>query len=502
MINNNRLWVLPEPQLKFGYNQTLPDPRDGLTLFGPFDKGEVNNFSVGIIGTPDGIVRFKQWMQNIRKPVYHSKIDLAKPFFPGFEEVYGITFNDQYYAQVIIEPKSLEQFYKFNDSHVRVARIVDLYVDELVRYQTEEERKVDLWFVIIPDMVYQLCRPKSQVSGEGTISEGIRSSYDRNNEGLFDNDDTRKLRTAYKYEKNFHNQLKIKLLKDKILTQVIKESTIAYQEFLNKKGEPIRDLKNFQTDIIWSLTTSIYYKVGGLPWKLSGIREGVCYIGLVFKNDDRQKDRRIACCAAQMFLDSGDGQVFKGAVGPWYNLKTKEYHLSKEGAIDLLTKALISFKKQYGVPREVFIHSRTDFNDEEWGGFQEAAKEVEKVVGVKISHEKTFKLFRDSDYPVMRGTLYEKDHRVAYLWSKGFIPRIQSVLGLETPNPLLIQINRGEADIRIVSQDILALTKLNYNSCRFSDGVPVTLKFADAIGEILTAGPNEGHAVLPFKFYI
>jgi hypothetical protein len=32
--------------------------------------------------------------------------------------------------------------------------------------------------------------------------------------------------------------------------------------------------------------------------------------------------------------------------------------------------------------------------------------------------------------------------------------------------------------------DILSLTKLNYNSCRHSDGLPVTLKFADAVGEI------------------
>ena len=36
----------------------------------------------------------------------------------------------------------------------------------------------------------------------------------------------------------------------------------------------------------------------------------------------------------------------------------------------------------------------------------------------------------------------------------------------------------------------------------FADGLPVTLKFADAIGEILTAAPNLEGAPLPFKFYI
>jgi hypothetical protein len=35
----------------------------------------------------------------------------------------------------------------------------------------------------------------------------------------------------------------------------------------------------------------------------------------------------------------------------------------------------------------------------------------------------------------------------------------------------------------------LALTKLNYNACRFGDGKPITLKLADAIGEVLITRP-------------
>ena len=41
----------------------------------------------------------------------------------------------------------------------------------------------------------------------------------------------------------------------------------------------------------------------------------------------------------------------------------------------------------------------------------------------------------------------------------------------------------------VVLRDILALTKLNYNTCIYGDGVPVTLRFADAVGENLKAGP-------------
>ena len=39
-------------------------------------------------------------------------------------------------------------------------------------------------------------------------------------------------------------------------------------------------------------------------------------------------------------------------------------------------------------------------------------------------------------------------------------------------------------------RDVLALTKVNYNACDYSSGLPVTLKFADRVGEILTASPR------------
>jgi hypothetical protein len=63
-------------------------------------------------------------------------------------------------------------------------------------------------------------------------------------------------------------------------------------------------------------------------------------------------------------------------------------------------------------------------------------------------------------------------------------------------------LQRGN-DIRTVIQDIFGLTKLNYNSCSYGDGEPITLRFADMIGDILTATSiPKDISPLPFKFYI
>ncbi len=89
------------------------------------------------------------------------------------------------------------------------------------------------------------------------------------------------------------------------------------------------------------------------------------------------------------------------------------------------------------------------------------------------------------------------------MWTKGYVPRLQTYPGLEVPKPLMVQIVKGEAEIETVVADVLALTKLNYNTTDFADGDPVTLKFADRVGAILTAGPpGDNPPLLHFRHYI
>ena len=238
---------------------------------------------------------------------------------------------------------------------------------------------------------------------------------------------------------------------------------------------------------------------------MAAIRRGVCYIGLVFKRDDRNSDNRMACCAAQMFLDSGDGVVFKGAVGPWYSPQRGEFHLDTAAARSLVERAIATYRDldqrrggTGGPPAELFIHGKARF---EWDGFLEAAGSHTRTVGVQIRPAKMLKLYRDGDYPTLRGLAFLESDRKAYLWTQGFIPRIQNHPGKQVANGLLVDVRQGEADLQVVLRDIMALTKLNYNACRFSGAQPVTIRFADAVGEILTAGPVE-KPPSSFKYYI
>ncbi len=505
--NNGQVELLhiPEPRLTFGFGQKLVDVRDGITLFGPFTQDKLTGqLNVGIIGPRVQRKALKDYLEKIHKPVYNEKQELARPFFPGLEAAFGICINFNNIPEIDVPLEEIAEYLRYTDGHQRVHNLCNLYSDRLIRYGKEEEMPVNVWFVVIPDEIYLYGRPKSKIPfSEENIRLGL-SKRQRDPRQGFLFDELNQLKDAYEFEVNFHNQLKAKLLSSRIVTQIIRESTINYSE-LWKNDKKIEEERKFDTAKAWNISTTLYYKAGGLPWRLGDVREGVCYIGLVYKKLHTDEIDRNACCAAQMFLDSGDGVVFKGNIGPWYNPKTKEFHIKRVDAKDLLAQSLNAFKEKSQTdnnPKEIFIHAKTYFDDEEWEGFSAVTKGKAALVGVRICDDMAIKLFRDYTYCVPRGTVLRISASKALLWSKGFIPRLQTQLGLETPNPLDIEVARGKQDITTVCKDILALTKLNYNACIYGDGLPVTLRFADSIGEVLTAGQNIETGVLPFKHYV
>lgn len=105
----------------------------------------------------------------------------------------------------------------------------------------------------------------------------------------------------------------------------------------------------------------------------------------------------------------------------------------------------------------------------------------------------------------LRGIAILLDDRNAYLWTTGFVPPIDTYIGPETPNPLFITVlrsNKTMPDLPTVLSDIMKLTKINYNACNYNDGLPVTVRFADRVGDILTMGSSAGTEKQPLKFYI
>lgn len=508
-----RVLHLKEPELEFGHGQTTPHPKDGLFLFGPHNRPKkAKVVRLGVIGTPEGIEHFRSWAETLEKRVMvpppgkgEKKDRLHLANFPGLEEAFGISLDARECISYSIDGKAIDRATRLVNLHEAVSAVAQLYVAKAKHHKQHEEREVDLWVLVVPEMIFERCKPGAMRTGLpkeiGDFQKKQRSRsdlpllapvIDQASERIFDD------------APDFHRHIKAAFLHI-APTQILRETTLAPDKFLNKANMPTRRTQDRAT-VAWNLATGLYYKTQAEPpWKLAGIRDGVCYIGLVYKNIPNDPNDH-ACCAAQMFLSEGDGVVFRGANGPW-KTGDYEYHLDAGAAANLIDMVLESYRSKHGrPPKELFIHGQTSFNDEEWKAFEKATPSGTNVVGVRIkSTGGETKLFRDGDYPVLRGTALLLDARNAYLWSTGYVPQLDTYIGPETPNPLFITAPRSKAEtpaMETILSDIMGLTKINYNSCNFNDGLPVTVRFANMIGEVLTMGSAKGAERQPFKFYI
>ncbi|MCK9619134.1 MAG: hypothetical protein M0R47_01215 [Methylobacter sp.] len=507
MNSPNRLIYIPEPQLCFGFEQQLDFSKDGLMLFGPLDGPDrPRSLRIGLVGSPKGIERYKKWVKSINHYIPSANVDATHHTpFPGFEAIFGAKWPVEPVCTIKITEKKILENIRIKDRYQAIYNTVSLYENEIRRHLREEESSVDIWFVVVPEEVYKYGRPKSSVPTSIAQPSPILMNEKQarileTQFSLFEEDHQHA--EIYKYELNFHNQLKARLLDTKEVVQVVRETTLAPDDFVinNRQIRQIQD----PASVAWNLCTTAYFKSSGRPWRLANVREGVCYVGLVFKKDMTSKDPGNACCGAQMFLDSGDGLVFKGAMGPWYSETSKEFHLPFKDAKQLAEMIVNAYERSHGEPpKELFIHGKTKINQDEWEGFQAGVSNHTNVVSIRIRNDGLFKLYSSGTRPVARGIALLANQRKGYLWTKGYIPRLMTYPGREVPRPLSIEICYGKAELELVMEDILGLTKVNFNACVYADGEPVTLRFADQVGEILTATPM-AHELppLPFKHYI
>jgi hypothetical protein len=515
-----KLQYYPEPRLTFGFNQKTTDPRDGLILFGPHEPLSPFKVKAGIVATEDGLIAYKEFVEKINKPIFSTKTiygklkndEVARPSFPGFEAVFGIKWSPIPEIYKPLAQSFIDGFLQEKQKKKRTQSLVDLYLERIVHATNNEDAQVNIWFIVIPRNLYFKCKPGS--AGKD-LSSGTKKFLISSQQGqsslLFPGEENyvEELQRLVDTSSDFHHLLKARLIQEKITTpvQIILESTLRFRD--KYRNLPLDE--NMKAHLAWTQTTTMFYKFGNLPWKLADIRDGVCYLGLVFKKTNQILESSTVCSAAQMFLKDGDGSVFRGNIGLWQGKNEKEFHLDEPSSYDLLSMALDDYKDKWNkFPEELFIHGRAIFSDEEWNGFQRAALERKaetNLVGIVIKDTGGFKLFRDvenepSNFGVMRGMALKINQNEAYLITRGFIPRLNTATSLEIPNPLHIKITRGSANIDTVLKDVLALTKLNYNACIHGDGLPVTLRFSDTIGSILTATDNFKTEQRKFMYYI
>ena len=112
-----------------------------------------------------------------------------------------------------------------------------------------------------------------------------------------------------------------------------------------------------------------------------------------------------------------------------------------------------------------------------------------------------FRLLRRGMREPLRGTLCTIEGRDHYLFTTGYVPWWSVYPGPHIPSPLEIGAC-GDTDLRERAQEILSLTKMNWNS---ADGIgrhPISVSFARRVGTIMTEMKEDQEPNPLYRFYM
>ena len=149
--------------------------------------------------------------------------------------------------------------------------------------------------------------------------------------------------------------------------------------------------------------------------------------------------------------------------------------------------------KQYydvrkSLPSRLVIHKTSNFWEEEKNGMLEAANGVKNVDLITIEEDHPLRLFnKRCAYPVLRGTMLtppgRKEH---YLFTEGFVSVLGAYQGYRVPCPIVIKPDEHTVTpIEEIAKEVLALTKLDWNSSHFCKKIPVTIEVSRSVGGVL-----------------
>ncbi len=284
----------------------------------------------------------------------------------------------------------------------------------------------------------------------------------------------------------FHHALKAHGMAVAIPTQLIWQQTL--------EGQALED----EATRAWNFWTSVYYKGGGTPWRVVGLPTSTCYVGLAFYKDRR--DGTLRSCLAQAFSDQGEGIVLRSEPFKWTGSKSP--HLPKELCVRLIGRVLDAYRAHVGhLPSRVVVHKWQRYREDEREGFELGLSGVSSFDLLAFS-DRGIRFFRAGQHPPLRGTLVQLTPTNAILFTRGFVPYLGEYPGMRVPRPVEIVEHFGSAAISHLANEILALTKMDWNSAMFAGKEPITTAFSEDVGHILAELPAGAEPRPQYRFYM
>ena len=456
----------PEPKLRFAGGRQHVDPKTGLACYGPLSldplKRHPNRVRIGFVGTAETAEKAEQWISINARGVPG---DEKHPDFPGYAADRGfhsaLEFNSDW-TEVVTQTE-LEDLLHIHSRKLRFETALTV-IEQKFQLLDRKDLKPDYVVVTLPEV----------------LADKIFSiNYEAKGLGIIHRD--------------FRRAIKARVMRYKIPTQLMDQKTIEFRD------------PDHPAKIAWNFFTGLYFKAGGTPWGPTGLTAGTCYMGVRFYRGLGTANPAMFTSLVQAFDEHGEGLVFRGPDFEWIPEahESKTPHLKAEDAFKLVQFALDKYSlEMHQLPSRVVVHKSSRWTDEERTGVREGLRnKVSRYDLIALQKQDSVRLITASKYPPLRGTRFTVGE-LDFLYTTGFVAELGQFHGMHVPSPLLVADHLSSDTPReILTEEILTLTKMNWNAARLGGLLPITLEFARRVSDIMKEIPPDENPLPQAKFY-
>lgn len=481
----------PEPRLRFAGDTLAANPKRGISDSGPLEEFKIKPvIRLGVIGTPESIDQVASYMAQISRTVGAGLNARGKAFdpivfpdFPGMNPSAAFRVEvrlDSAYQRPIAQ-KLLEQDLRPPAAADQIKNVVARISGEL-EVLGDLDPPPDVVAIVMPPFVQDAVqhvgeemrrRPTAARTPTQVFGKAMSKLELKTKQGFFDFDFAGVEPKNDLGFWNFHHALKARAMRAAIPTQLIWERIL--------RGE---HTSQDPASVAWNLMTGLYYKAGNIPWEVDGLPFDTCFLGISFFKSGLHPDAATHTCLAQVFSGHGEGLVMKG--GNAVKKPKRAAYMDRDTAEHLVANALELYSVHHpgAHARRLVIHKTSPFMPDEIAGVEAAAGDM-RVDLVSITAGSDVRFLRSGTHPPLRGTCVKIADRETLLFTVGYVPEFRHYPGAKNPEPILLRHDRGDSTRETICREIVALTKLNWNSCAYAAKQPITTLFADAVGSIM-----------------
>lgn len=509
-LSNLQAKHLDEAPLYFRNGAMDIDPKRGLSINGPVDATEnIQTIRVGIVSDSDGIQDVGSFLEYFDDKPIRSSGD--QPFvtltFPGFAKALHsrLVLSPQFNEKILTG--EISNLTTIDNPNLRIRKIAEMYGKKLSNICDR---------VVVPDVI--ICHKPEEIDRachstrsmqltkkERESAEEIRKKVEIHKILAPLDEDTKNF-IEMSIKADFRRLLKSSSIRCGVPIQILTQGTLDILDNVIKGSSVLAVRRRMEppSTIAWNLAVALYYKANHFPWRVGNLGHDSCYIGICFYNDKTSHQKNTFASLAQVFTDTGEGMIVRGDSFHWDTVKKGQPHLTEESAENLLEKALGLYKKHHNdqPPNRIVIHKTSRYADEEARGFLTASKEVPRHDYVSLSDGRDIFLYRNGENAVLRGTFMALPGSSHLVYTCGYVHYLKSYYGPRVPRPLEILKHHGDTSGEELAIEILALTRLDWNTTRYNSYKPITLRFAEKVGDILGSIPQGEKIEHQYRFYM